>query len=35
MKEPKLNEGTKIDEPLFKQVVGSLIYLTATRPDLM
>jgi len=27
--------GTKFDETLFKQVVGSLMYLTATRPDLM
>lgn len=27
--------GTKVDETLFKQVVGSLMYLTATRPDLM
>jgi hypothetical protein len=26
---------TKFDETLFKQVVGSLMYLTATRPDLM
>nr|KYP74877.1 Retrovirus-related Pol polyprotein from transposon TNT 1-94 [Cajanus cajan] len=27
--------GTKVDATLFKQVVGSLMYLTATRPDLM
>lgn len=27
--------GTKVDTTLFKQVVGSLMYLTATRPDLM
>jgi len=26
---------TKVDATLFKQVVGSLMYLTATRPDLM
>ena len=31
----KDDTGTKIDETLFKQVVGSLMYLTATRPDLM
>ena len=27
--------GVRIDETLFKQVVGSLLYLTVTRPDLM
>ncbi|XP_074347551.1 secreted RxLR effector protein 161-like [Apium graveolens] len=27
--------GTKVDATLFKHVVGSLMYLTATRPDLM
>ena len=27
--------GTKVDETLFKQVVGSLMYLTATQPDLV
>ena len=27
--------GVRIDETLFKQVVGSLMYLTVTRPDLM
>ena len=27
--------GTRVDETLFKQVVGSLMYLTATRLDLM
>jgi len=30
------NEGVvRVDETLFKQVVGSLMYLTVTRPDLM
>ena len=27
--------GVRVDETLFKQVVGSLMYLTVTRPDLM
>ncbi|XP_040374084.1 secreted RxLR effector protein 161-like [Rosa chinensis] len=27
--------GVKVDSTMFKQVVGSLMYLTATRPDLM
>lgn len=27
--------GEKVDPTLFKQMVGSLMYLTATRPDLM
>lgn len=27
--------GVKADATLFKQIVGSLMYLTATRPDLM
>ena len=31
----KDDTGTKVDATLFKQVVGSLMYLTATRPDLM
>jgi hypothetical protein len=34
----KLNkdpEGKKVDSTLFKQIVGSLMYLTATRPDIM
>ena len=31
----KDEEGTKVDSSMFKQVVGSLMYLTATRPDLM
>lgn len=28
------DEGPKIDSTMFKQVVGSLMYLTATRPDI-
>ncbi|PRQ55909.1 putative RNA-directed DNA polymerase [Rosa chinensis] len=31
-KDPK---GKKVDNTLFKQIVGSLMYLTATRPDIM
>lgn len=31
----KEGEGKKVDATQFKQVVGSLMYLTATRPDLM
>lgn len=27
--------GVKVDDTYFKQIVGSLMYLTATRPDLM
>nr|XP_027192901.1 uncharacterized protein LOC113787787 [Cicer arietinum] len=27
--------GVRVDDTLFKQVVGSLMYLTVTRPDLM
>lgn len=30
----KSNEGTKVDETLFKQMVGSLMYITTTRPDI-
>lgn len=35
MKLSKDEAGTKVDSTMFKQVVGSLMYLTATRPDLM
>ena len=28
-------DGTPVDDMRFKQLVGSLIYLTATRPDIM
>ncbi|XP_057489422.1 secreted RxLR effector protein 161-like [Actinidia eriantha] len=28
-------EGKKVDNTLFKQIVGSLMYLTATKPDIM
>lgn len=28
-------DGVKVDATFFKQAVGSLMYLTATRPDLM
>ena len=31
----KDKKGIKIDAGMFTQVVGSIIYLTATRPDLM
>ncbi|XP_047260399.1 secreted RxLR effector protein 161-like, partial [Capsicum annuum] len=34
----KLNkdkEGKKVNSTLYKQIVGSLIYLTTTRPDIM
>ncbi|PNX85069.1 retrotransposon-related protein [Trifolium pratense] len=31
----KDKEGVKVDATFFKQVVGSLMYLTTTRPDLM
>ncbi|XP_070668933.1 secreted RxLR effector protein 161-like [Malus domestica] len=27
--------GVRVDETFYKQIVGSLMYLTATRPDLM
>ncbi|KAM1007577.1 hypothetical protein ACFX2A_004218 [Malus domestica] len=28
-------EGVKVDSTFYKQMVGSLMYLTATRPDIM
>ena len=32
VKEP---EGRKVDNTLYEQIVGSLMYLMATRPDVM
>ena len=31
----KNEEGVKVDATMYKQLVGSLMYMTATRPDLM
>ena len=31
----KDKRGVQVDEMYFKKIIGSLIYLTATRPDLM
>jgi hypothetical protein len=31
----KNGEGNRIDETYYKQIVGSLMYITATRPDMM
>ena len=31
----KDHEGRKVDSIFYKQIVGSLMYLTATRPDIM
>jgi hypothetical protein len=31
----KEDKGSKVDPTLFKRPVGSLMYLTATRPDIM
>ena len=31
----KEGEGSKVDATLYKQLVGSLMYITSTRPDLM
>ncbi|TXG53854.1 hypothetical protein EZV62_019110 [Acer yangbiense] len=31
----KYEDGVKIDSTFYKQIVGSLMYLTATRPDIM
>ena len=30
-----MENGVQVDETLYKQMVGCLMYLTATRPDLM
>ena len=35
MKLNKDNGGKNVDDTLYKQIVGSLMYLTATRPDIM
>ena len=35
LKLSKDNEGSTVDPMLFKRLVGSLMYLTATRPDIM
>jgi hypothetical protein len=31
----KIGEGNKIDETYYEQIVGSLMYITATRPYMM
>jgi 20S proteasome alpha/beta subunit len=31
----KDEKGAKVDASMFKQMVGSLMYLTITKPDLM
>jgi hypothetical protein len=31
----KNHEGKKVDNTLYKQIVGNLMYLTATRPNIM
>lgn len=35
LKLSKDSEGEKVDSTLFKQIVGNLMYLTATKPELM
>ena len=35
LKLSKDDEGSTVDPMLFKRLVGSLMYLTATRPDIM
>ena len=31
----KEDDGSKVDPTLYKRLVGSLMYLTAIRPDIM
>jgi hypothetical protein len=31
----KNDEGPRVDSTLYKSLIGSLLYLTATRPDIM
>ena len=35
LKLSKDDEGSTVDPTLFKRLIGSLMYLTATRPDIM
>jgi hypothetical protein len=35
LKLSKEDKGSKVDPTLFKRLVGSLMYLTTTRPDIM
>jgi hypothetical protein len=35
LKLSKEDKGSKVDLTLFKRLVGSLMYLTTTRPDIM
>ena len=31
----RVDDGVKVDDTYYKQIVGSLMYLTITRPDMM
>jgi hypothetical protein len=35
LKLSKEDKGSKVDPTLFKRLVGNLMYLTSTRPDIM
>ena len=35
LKLSKYDDGSTVDPTLFKRIVGSLMYLTTTRPDIM